>query len=202
MKIDFSFYFAILLALFSRQIDVYLTYLIAITIHECGHLLFASLFKWEVEEFRMSAIGGFLTFKNDLGKPALQTFLVATGGIIFNLIFALILFAFNGPPSLIYTQFAIALFNLLPIAPLDGSKMLQSILRGIFEYKTVLNIMKFTNVIFLFIFALGVIAFRWEQYFIVVVVLGILVGKFQAQVPYIYQRYKIQTGSNYQQNML
>ena len=196
MKIDFSFYIAVLLALFTRQIDVYLTYLIAIIIHECGHLIIASFFKWEVEELRISAIGGFLTFKNDLSKPAAQTFVVAMSGIIFNLIFGVILFALNGPASLIYTQFAIAIFNLLPIAPLDGSKLVQSLLRGIFDYKTVLNIMKVANIIFLFVFALGIIALRLEQYFIVAIVLAILVGKFQATVPYVYERYKVQQGSN------
>ena len=196
IKIDVSFYIAILLALFTRQIDVYLTYLIAIIIHECGHLIMASFFKWEIETFRLSAIGGFLTFKNDLSQPASQSFLVAISGIIFNLILGVILFALNGPPSLVYTQFAIAIFNLLPIAPLDGSRLLQSLLRGIFEYKTVLNIMKVANIIFLFIFALGVFALRMEQYFIVIIILAILVGKFQATVPYIYERYKIQKGSN------
>ena len=196
MKIDLSFYIAILLALFTRQIDVYITYLIAIIIHECGHLITASLFKWEVEELRISAIGGFLTFKNDLSKPAAQTFLVALSGIIFNLILGVIIFALNGPASLIYTQFAIAIFNLLPIAPLDGSKLMQSLLRGIFDYKVVLNIMKVANIIFLFVFTLGIVALRWEQYFIVAIVLAILVGKFQATVPYIYERYKIQQAIN------
>jgi len=195
MKIDFSFYVAILLALFTRQIDVYLTYLIAIIIHECGHVIVASIFKWEVEELRISAIGGFLTFKNDLSKPAAQVFLVATGGIIFNIVLGVILFALNGPASLIYTQFAIAIFNLLPIAPLDGSRLIQSLLRGIFDYKTVLNIMKIANIIFLFVFALGIIALRMEQYFIVAIVLAILVGKFQATVPYVYERYKLQQES-------
>ena len=196
MKIDFSFYIAILLALFARQIDVYLTYLIAIVIHECGHLIVASFLKWEVEELKISAIGGFLTFKNDLSKPALQSFVVAISGIVFNLIFGIILFAFNGPTSLIYTQFAIAIFNLLPIAPLDGSKLMQSLLRGVFNYKTVLNIMKVANIIFLFIFALGIIALRWEQYFLVAIVLAVLVGRFQVTVPYLYERYKVQKGSN------
>ncbi|MCL2559648.1 MAG: hypothetical protein FWE07_04105 [Turicibacter sp.] len=69
MKIDFSFYVVLLLAFFSRQVDVYLTYIIAILIHECGHLVVASLFKWKVETFRLTAIGGFLTFENNLSQP-------------------------------------------------------------------------------------------------------------------------------------
>jgi len=193
IKIDFSFCVAILLALFARQIDVYLTYLIAVILHECGHLMMASVLKWEVEELKISAIGGFLTFKNDLSKPAFQCFLVAISGIIFNLIFGFILLLIDGPANLIYTQFAIALFNLLPISPLDGSRILQSILRNLFDYKVVLSIMKISNIIFLFIFVLGIIALRWEQYFIVAIILAIFVGKFQVGIPYTYERYKLQT---------
>jgi len=192
IKIDFSFYIAILLALFARQIDVYLTYLIAVVLHECGHLVMASIFKWEIEELKISAIGGFLTFKNDLSKPVLQCFLVAITGIVFNLLFGFILLLIDGPSNLIYTQFAIAIFNLLPISPLDGSKLMQAMLRVIFDYKVVLNVMKISNIIFLFIFVSGIIALRWEQYFIVAIILAIFVGKFQAAVPYIYERYRIQ----------
>ena len=192
IKIDFSFYIALLLALFSHQIDIYLTYLIAILIHECGHLIMATIFKWQVEEFRISAIGGFLRFKNDLSRPINQSLLVALGGIIFNLTFGGLLILFNGPPSLIYTQFAIAIFNLLPISPLDGSRILQAFLRRFFNYKTVLNIAKYLNIIFLGIFVFGIIALRQEQYFIVAILLAVLVGKFQATIPYIYERYKIQ----------
>jgi len=193
IKIDFSFYIAVLLALFSRQIDIYLAYLIAILIHECGHLIIATIFKWQVEEFKLSAIGGFLRFKNDLARPIYQSLFVAFGGVVFNLIFGVLLIFFGGPPSLIYTQFAIAIFNLLPISPLDGSRILQAFLRRFFNYKTVLNITKYFNIIFLGVFVMGIIAFRQEQYFIVAILLTILVGKFQAAIPYIYERYKIQS---------
>ena len=194
IKIDFSFYIALLLALFSHQIDIYLTYLIAILIHECGHLVLATLFQWRIIEFRVSAIGGFLTFENDLSRPVIQSLIVATGGVIFNLIFGLFLLAINGPVSLIYAQFAIAIFNLLPIAPLDGSRIVQSLLRIIMNYSRVLKVTKVLNVVGLFLFTVFVLAFNLEQYFFVIIVLAFLVGKFHATAPYIYERYKIQKG--------
>ena len=194
MKIDFSFYLAVLLAIFSRQVDVYLTYIIAILVHELGHLVFANIFKWKLESFRLTAIGGFLSFENDLIQPLRQIFLVNLGGVIFNCIFIIILRWVNGPASLIHTQLAIIIFNLLPIAPLDGSKILQGILNKVVGYKKTLSILKVLNMIFLFIFALAVGSLRLEQYFIAVVVLAVLVGKFQGHAPYMYERYKILKG--------
>lgn len=194
MKIDFSFYLAILLALFSRQVNVYITYIIAILIHECGHLVIATFFKWKLESFRLTAIGGFLKFENDLTKPLRQSFFVYLGGVAFNFFFAMVLILTHGPASLIYTQFAIIIFNLLPIAPLDGSKILQSVLIKMFDYKKTLSILKVMNIVFLTTFALTVWSLRLEQYFIVVIVLAVLVGRFQGYAPYIYERYKIQKG--------
>jgi len=192
MKIDFSFYIAIILSLISGQIDIYLTYLIALTIHECGHLIIASIFKWEIFELKISAIGGFLTFKDDLTKPAWESFCVASGGIIFNIIFGLILLLLDGPATLIYTQFAIAIFNLLPITPLDGSRLIQAFLRGVLDYKMVLKVIRIANIIFLIIFILTIAILGLEQYFIVAGILAILVFKYHKMVPYLYQRYRIQ----------
>ena len=194
IKIDFSFYIALLLAFFSHQIDIYLTYLIAILIHECGHLVMATIFKWSIIEFRLSALGGFLRFNNELCQPVGKSLLVALGGVLFNLIFGCLLILFGGPSSLIYTQFAIVIFNLLPIHPLDGSRIVQAILRHFFAYKSVLNISKYLNIIALVVFIIAIITFGQEQYFIVAIMLAVLVGKFQATAAYTYERYKIQCG--------
>lgn len=193
MTIDFSFYFAFCLALFSRNLDVYLTYLIAILIHECGHLLVASLYKWEVESFKLTALGGFLTFKDDLAKPPLQSIGVALGGICFNGLFIVFLTLFEGPAALIYTQYAIIVFNLLPVTPLDGSKVFQGLLRFILDYRLTLRILKATNCVFLLLFTGAVVAFRWHSYMVVAIVLAVYVGKFSGTWPYLYERYLIQS---------
>jgi len=195
IKIDFSFYIAILLALFSGQMDVYLTYLIALVIHECGHLLLATLFKWEIETLKVSAIGGFLNFKNDLSKPAGEIIVVATGGILLNVITGAVILHIDGPPSLIYAQFAIGIFNLLPIAPLDGSKILEGIMRLFMTYHLVLKVMGILNLFFYGLFVLFITIFRLEQYLLVAVVLAVLIWKFRRAKPYVNQRYLIQKGN-------
>jgi len=193
MTVDFSFYFVFCLALFSRNLDVYLTYLIAILIHECGHLLVASLYKWEVESFKLTALGGFLTFRNDLARPPLQSMVVALGGILFNGMLIVVLKMLDGPPALIYTQFAIIVFNLLPVTPLDGSKVFHSLLRLLFDYRYTLRVLKATNFIFLVLFTGIIIALRLHSYVVVAVVLAVYVGKFSAAHPYLYERYLIQS---------
>ena len=191
IKIDLSFYFALLLALLSQNMPIYLTYLIAILIHECGHLLIANGFKWELEEVKLTALGGFLTFKDDLTRPPLQSILVALGGIFSNLLFMALLKLLQGPEQLIYTQLAIITFNLLPVVPLDGSRVVQSLLRLRMNYKCTLNVLKVINVLFLAVFFGAVVWFYLESYFIVVAILAIHVFRYNTTTPYLYERYKI-----------
>lgn len=114
---------------------------------------------------------------------------------MFNFAFALVLFFVNGPGNLIYTQLVIGVFNLLPISPLDGSKIFHLLLGRLFSYKKSLDVLRVTNFIFLFLFAGATWALRLEQYYLVVVVLAVLVVRFGATVPYLHERHKIQKGS-------
>jgi len=192
ITVDFSFYFTFFLAFASCNMDVYLTYLIAILIHECGHLVMASFFKWEVESFKLTALGGFLSFKDQLARGPLESIGVALGGITFNVLFIAVLKLTGGSDALIYTQFAVIVFNLLPITPLDGSKVLHGLLRLSLEYRQTLNLLLVLNFFFLVLFFCAVIVFELHSYLVVAVILAIYVMKYNEAMPYLYERYLIQ----------
>ncbi len=102
--------------------------ILAVTLHECGHLVFYYLCRRRLPRFHAQA-GGFLLTSEPM--PACHELLYAGGGVLFNLLsllpaallfsvpacadFAAAFFAF----SLLY-----ALFNLIPAPPLDGAKLL------------------------------------------------------------------------------
>ena len=196
IKFDISFFSSIMLAVLSGNLNVYLVYFLSILIHECGHLFVASILGWELDELKFTGLGGVLKFKNDLTKPPIQNFFVAIAGIFFNFLFYLFLIITNAPESLINTQITIIFFNLLPIVPLDGSKILKSFLCTIFPYKKSLRILTYTNIAFLVILIMGTFVFRFEQYLIVLFILSLSVKKYNEQIEYLNERFLLQTRIN------
>lgn len=118
MKINYSFIFLCLFALYIGYFNILIIFILSLIIHELGHLLFIKIFKVKINQFSLSLYGGCLNINqnqyNQLKKH--QKFLVYIGGVLFNLIIFII---FKGTIfskiNLIYF-----IFNLLPLYPLDG----------------------------------------------------------------------------------
>jgi|SRR5690625_3436593 len=103
-----------------------------VIIHECGHLLVARLFRWRIDAVILWAFGGMLKTDEYNTRLMYEDLLVTIAGpaqhvIIFLLIYVaeqLTLF----PQAMIEQahmfNYIILLFNLLPIYPLDGGKLL------------------------------------------------------------------------------
>ena len=181
IKIDASFFLTLFLVVASGNLQTYIAYLTAIFIHECGHLLMASHFKWKLTAFKLTGIGGFLFFSTNLLQPSIQKFAVASAGILMNL-FMLIIFAIlRAPEQLIYAQIAIIYFNLIPITPLDGSQMLQAIFMQKIGFVATVKWIKKLNILFLSFFLIYMIYRQLTQYAIVFIVLAVHVYRFHQE---------------------
>jgi len=123
MKINYSFIFLCLFALYIGYIDILMLFLLSLIIHEIGHILFIKIYKIPIKQFTLSLYGGCLNidikYYNKLNKY--KKLLIYSGGILFNLILYY-LFKNNlfGKINLIY-----CIFNLLPVYPLDGYNILK-----------------------------------------------------------------------------
>ncbi len=118
--------FFALLAIFTAHFQQFLTFMLIIFIHECGHLLFAFLFHWKIEKIIFLPFGGMIKFHEKLNRPIYQEFLIVLGGPLFQILFSFVYPTIYHIPLLI--------FNLLPIYPLDGSKILLLIFNVCFSY--------------------------------------------------------------------
>lgn len=107
-----------------------------VTIHELGHVAAAKGFGWRVRRVELLPFGGVAAVDESTNVPAFQEFAVALCGPLQNAwmagMAALMLTAGLGDAE--YWQYflqanvMIGLFNLLPVLPLDGGKMLTAAL--------------------------------------------------------------------------
>jgi Zn-dependent protease len=121
----------------SSIISALMLYL-SIALHELAHSIVARKYQVEVREIRMFLLGGIAILDRELPTPKAE-FKTAIAGPLLSIVLGLFfLIAGNTIPEkspltgiIIYTAFAnlvIAIFNLTPAFPLDGGRVLRSLL--------------------------------------------------------------------------
>lgn len=141
-KIDLKIFIFLILFYFTRQIEIYAIIMIFAIIHELGHLVAGLILKMKPEKIEIMPFGVTISFKinsieynKKIGKGNLleiKKVIVALAGPITNLIIIIITNYFKldiiKELIVIYTNILIMTFNLLPIYPLDGGRILKGIL--------------------------------------------------------------------------
>lgn len=141
-RIDLKIFIFIILFYFTKQIELYGFIMLFAIIHELGHLLAGILLGMKPEKLELMPFGVSVSFKinvkeyNKKIKKAnfleVKKIIVALAGPITN--FAIILITSNLKLNIvkslivIYTNLLIMIFNLLPVYPLDGGRILKGIL--------------------------------------------------------------------------
>ena len=135
-RIDLKIFIFFAIFYFTNQLSLYLWTMLFCFIHEMGHLLMGLFLGLKPEKIEMMPFGFFLEFKTNTEKSSKQilksNILVAIAGPITNLlIIFIILFlhiSFIGRDIVVYANLLIFAFNLIPIYPLDGGRILKSLL--------------------------------------------------------------------------
>lgn len=128
----------LLIFYFTNQIYIYFLFILFAIIHEIGHLIAGILVGRKVEKMEILPFGSCITFKNTVEEYNKKVFkgnigniksiIVALAGPCTNLVIASILYKLNSSSINIYINLLIAFFNLLPIYPLDGGRVIKEIL--------------------------------------------------------------------------
>jgi stage IV sporulation protein FB len=111
--------------------------------HELGHYLMAVKFNWRIRKIMLWIFGGVMDTEEHGTRPIYEEMLVICAGPFQHLILQFIivivseahLFSQSILDLLFYYNTVIFLFNLLPIFPLDGGKLLQLFISKYIPYK-------------------------------------------------------------------
>lgn len=208
-KIKFSFFFLllILLSLISGLFRDILCLFIIIMIHEIGHIITSLLFNWNIKKINITCCGGYITYDENIDKPFKEELLIAVSGILMQTLFYVTCFILNkiqlmSIDTLLMIRkyhYSILIFNIIPVIPLDGSKILNTILNMYFPYKKSLEITNLISVFIIFITLIIFIILNLKIEYGYLVIASFVISKVLKNIkdtPFLYNRFLFERYKN------
>ncbi len=187
VKINLQIFLIVIILILTRQIQMYSFIMIFAFIHEIGHIIVGILLKLKVKLLQINPFGISVSFEDYGYKKLLEVkkIIIFLAGPITNFLIALVTYYLNInfeiKQMIIYSNIILGFFNLIPIYPLDGGKILKSFLRlkyNSYKVDKIINI--FSNVQMSLITAIGsilIIYFKNIGIFLVLTYLWIIILK-------------------------
>lgn len=137
IKINLQIFIFIVVCYFTKQLEIYAVLMLLAFLHECGHLLAGLLLKLKPKKLEINPFGLAIIFEEFGSKNKefeWKKIIIAMAGPLTNLIIMLVVMFANLPIEniqkeiIIYANILIIAFNLLPIYPLDGGRIVKGTL--------------------------------------------------------------------------
>ena len=197
IKVDLKIFLFFLIFLITRKIKIYGILMLFALIHEFGHLICGLILGYKPEKMTILPYGVKISFKanaSDYNKKILKgnlnlvkKIILAFAGPLTNIICIFITLLIGNKIKfeiyqyIIYSNMLIALFNLLPIYPLDGGRILKEILHIFYglrkSYKISQIISEATLYVITAISSILILYYKNIAIFIIVIYLWIIVYK-------------------------
>ncbi len=166
-------------------------FMIIILVHELGHITLSLLFKWNISKIIVLPFGGLIVFEEKIDKPLIEEFLIAISGVTFQTLFYLIIKDKVKYEYLSFINYFILIFNLLPIYPLDGSKILNVLINRISTFKNSIKITVFIS--FIFILLCIFISLKTNLLFIIIFIFLIReIIKLYVEIEYLFNKFLLE----------
>jgi stage IV sporulation protein FB len=202
MKIEFHYTY-ILVALgfiLTGYFHNLLIFTSIIIIHELGHYTMAKLNKLNVDKIIIYPYGGIVKMNNLINTKINKELSVASSGILFQTIYYILILNLHNKGLVreyifnLFTMYhsSILIFNILPIHPLDGSKILNLLLSKIIPF----HIANKLNIIISIVTLIIIISINYYEFnYTTFLVLGVIIDnivKYQKNLKYIFNKFLLE----------
>lgn len=171
-----------------------------IIIHELGHYIVAKINKLNVEKIIIYPYGGLVKMNNLINTKISKELQVAISGIIFQLIYYFLIFILYKQGIIreyifnLFTMYNknILVFNILPIHPLDGSKILNLLLSKIFPYKLANKLNIFISIITIIVILItNYYSFNYTTILIISIIIDNII-KYSKDLNYMFNKFLLE----------
>ena len=177
IKLNLQIFIFILVFFLTKQIEVYAILMLFAFIHELGHIIVGILLGLKPKTLKIMPFGLAVIFednglrKEEYKKVEIKKIIVALAGPFINLIIMFIGILLN-EELIIYSNLLITLFNLIPIYPLDGGRILKSIMRLKKEKREADKLInKTSNILVIIMTALSSVLIVYLKNFVIVFII-------------------------------
>ena len=194
----FTYIFLILSMLSGYFREMFIVFIILI-VHELGHFFLMKLMNIEVSSITIYPYGGMIKSNMLINTNSLKVILISLAGMINQLLLWIIIYIFFkvGFINIYYYDIFlkynlyIILFNLIPIYPLDGFKILNSFLELFISFKNSINLSFFINVVCLLLFLIYLYIYKVSNYVIVIFLFVNLINYIK-EIRYIMNKFYVE----------
>lgn len=169
--------------------------------HELGHAYTALAYGWRVKKIELLPFGGVAEVEEYGNKPLKEELVVILAGPFMNMmmiVLTLLALYLSLGTKTFFIQFLeynllILLFNLLPIWPLDGGKLAQSLLSYFLPYKQAISVSLFISLISLIGYIILLILLYPLYFSLWIIAIFLLMAQWfeYKQIPYQFFRFML-----------
>lgn len=157
IRIDLKIFIFLILFYFTNQLRIYLIVMFFCFMHEIAHMILGIIFKMKPNKLEINPFGFSISFNNESTK--IKEVFVALAGPVMSIVLAIlcqhIKFRYITSEETVYSNILIFLFNMLPIYPLDGGRIIKVLLHiknGEIKAEKISNKISYITIILVTIF--------------------------------------------------
>lgn len=129
IKVNLQIFIFAIIFYFTKQIKIYTILMSFAFVHELGHLIAGISLGLKAKSINIMPFGVSINFEDYTSKYVMKKIIIAIAGPAINLIIVILGMCNRWEEDIIYANILIGMFNLIPLYPLDGGRVLKYIIQ-------------------------------------------------------------------------